>query len=61
MEELDYFWVEFGSLRIKAKNRAQVFDIVLGRLDEGNYPEIYVEQEFRMPLRACPVHDQKIS
>lgn len=61
MEEFDYFWVEFGAMRIKAKNKSEVFNLILQRLDEGNYPEIYVEQEFRMPLRACPVHDQKLS
>jgi hypothetical protein len=58
MPESEYFWVEFNGMRVKAMNKSEAYSIVLRKLEEGDYPEIFIEQEFVTPLRAWPVHDE---
>lgn len=58
MSETDYFWVEFKGMRIKARNESEAYSIVLKKLQDGDFPEIFIEQEFVTPLRAWPVHDE---
>lgn len=58
MKELDYFWVEFNGMRVKARSKSEVYSIVLRKFEEGDYPEIFVEQEFVTPLEASPVHSE---
>ena len=60
MEKLDYYWVDFEGLRIEAHSKSEVCAIVLRMFEEGIYPEIYIEAEQRAPLRACPVHHEKM-
>lgn len=58
MSKIDYFWVEFNGMRVKARNKSEVYSIVLKKFEEGDYPEIFVEQEFVTPLEASPVHEE---
>jgi len=59
MKEFDYFWVDFQGMRIEARNKSEACSIILRMFEEGIYPEIYIEEEQRAPLRACPVHHKK--
>ena len=58
MAELDYFWVEFNGMRVRARNKSEVYSKVLKKFEEGDYPEIFVEQEFVAPLRAFSEHEE---
>jgi hypothetical protein len=58
MSALEYFWVEFNGMRVKARNKSEAYSIVLKKFEEGDYPEIFVEQEFITSLEASPVHSE---
>jgi hypothetical protein len=58
MTKTDYFWVEFNGMRIRARNKSEAFAIVLKKFEEGDYPEIYIEQEFVGSLQTSQVHGE---
>jgi hypothetical protein len=55
MDNPKLYYIDFGSLTIEAESKKQAHAILLQRLEEGHYPDLFIHEEVRPTLRRWPL------